>query len=424
MAILVERDNIGIFGRMNAGKSTIMNLITQQETSIVDPTPGTTADTKISLFELHGMGPVRVFDTAGLDETSELGLKKRKKVLDDLKEIDLILLVINPANKNLEVETEIVNSARELGKQLILVYNLFDKKDASFIEGIQKALPSVYSHKTISLNATDASERKRLVEFLLKEYESKTKKIELLPFLKKDEYYILLIPMDDETPPGRYLRPQAMVEEYITRHWAYPVSFRPDLGMARSKDQSVSLKEKERFLKLVNGLPKRPHAIITDSQAMDVFSKWCPEDILLTTFSITMINFMSKGKLNEFAEGTKTLDSLKKGDTALIVEACNHSRIGEDIGTVQIPNYINKHFPGVKIEHNFGREFLENRELKKYKLIIHCGGCMVSHQELAARIRELESVGVPFTNYGLFLSYIQGKEAFNKVLQPWGIDSF
>ena len=133
----------------------------------------------------------------------------------------------------------------------------------------------------------------------------------------------------------------------------------------------------------------------------------------------SMINYFSRGRLKDFADGLKVLDNIKKGDKVLIVEACNHSRIGEDIGTKQIPDYFEEKFPGVILEHNFGREFQENDKLEDYKLIIHCGGCMISSQKLSARIRDLEAVGVPFTNYGLFLSYMQGKDALKMVLEPW-----
>jgi hypothetical protein len=229
--------------------------------------------------------------------------------------------------------------------------------------------------------------------------------------------------MDEETPPGRYLRPQALVEEYITRNWAYPVSFRLDLSKARHRDHSIREYERKRFLDLINGLGKRPHAVITDSQAMDVMHPWCPGSILLSTFSITMINYISRNRLDAFAQGVHTLDSLRKDDRILIAEACNHSRISEDIGTVQIPRYLEKKIPGIRIEHNFGREFQENKDIAGYKLVIHCGACMISPQKLMARIRDLESIGVPFTNYGLVLAYMQGTIAFKRVLQPFSGNS-
>lgn len=417
MAVLVERDNIGIFGKMNSGKSSIMNLLTQQETSIVDSRPGTTADTKIALQEIHGIGPVKIFDTAGADESEILGEKKRRKIFSDLKECDLVLVVFDPSTNDFDVESGIIEKARESDKQILIVYNLFNDEDKEKIEKIEEGLNLLKFYKKIVLCAVDVNDRQPLLDFILDNYESKNHKLELLPFLEKDEYYILIIPMDEETPPGRYLRPQAMVEEYITRHWAYPVSFRLDLGKARKGD----ITEKIRFEDFLGNLSKRPKAIITDSQAMDIMNEWCPEDIMLTTFSITMISYISKGRLNEFAEGIKAVDDLKAGDKVLIVEACNHSRIGEDIGTVQIPNFFKKEYPNVILEHNFGREFQENEGLSGYKLIIHCGGCMISSQKLLARIRDLEAVSVPFTNYGVFLSHMQGKGALRKVLMPWGI---
>lgn len=419
MAVLVERDNIGIFGKMNAGKSSVMNLLTQQETSIVDTTPGTTADTKIALQEIHGMGPAKIFDTAGIDELSNLGAKKRKKVENNLKESDLVLVVIDPSTSDFRGEMELLNLARQEDKQLLVIYNLFHAGDEKDIHGIEQQLPDLKLFKKIHLSATDESYRQELLQFILQHYESKNQSFDLLPFLEPNEYYILIIPMDEETPPGRYLRPQAMTEEYITRHWAYPVSFRLDLPKARSDDASVVEQEKARFYTFLNNFKTPPKAIITDSQAMDVMYPWAPDHIMLTTFSITMINYFSRGRLEEFAGGIKALENMKAGDKVLIVEACNHSRTGEDIGTVQIPDFFQKNIPGVEIDYNFGREFQENDQLESYKLIIHCGGCMISAQKLLVRIKQLEALGIPFTNYGIFLSYMQGKDALKRVLEPW-----
>jgi len=418
---------------MNCGKSSIMNLLTQQETSIVDPTPGTTADTKIALQEIHGLGPVKLFDTAGLDEGSGLGQKKRTKVLADLKECDLVLLVIDPDTQDLTTEKTILENARELDKQILVVYNLFTSSSGQRIPLVEQSVPLLRFHKKIGLAAVDPSYRQPLLDFILANFVSKAVKLELLPFVQPDEFYVLNIPMDVETPPGRYLRPQAMAEEYITRHWAYPVSYRMDLAKARSGDGG----ERRRFEAFLASLGRRPKAIITDSQAMDLMHTWTPDDMMLTTFSIMMINYGSRGRLGAFVEGIRALDTLKSGDKVLIAEACNHSRIAEDIGTVQIPNYIQHRWPGVVIEHNFGREFLDNagwavpiasaehgidgRHSPLYKLVIHCGGCMISSQKLLARLRDLDSIGVPYTNYGVFLAYMQGPEALRRVLQPFGL---
>jgi len=420
MSAVVKRDNVGIFGRMNVGKSTIMNLITEQNTSIVDETPGTTADSKVALFEIHGIGPVRISDTAGADETGVLGDKKKQKVKKEIKECDLILLVVNPENEGFALESEILDDVREMGKQIIVIYNIFSEKGRAMVKEVEASSPELKLCRKIVINALEFEQRARLIEFILNNYDKRKGPPELLPFLERDNFYVLIIPMDNETPQGRYLRPQAMVEEYITRKWCYPVSFRMDLGTARSDNPEPELKRFKRFL---DSLSIKPKAIITDSQAMDIMGKWCPDDIMLTTFSIVMINHTSGGKLPEFVKGIKTLDKLGKGSRVLIVEACNHSRIGEDIGIVQIPNILKRIDPEISIEHNFGREFYENPELKKYDLLIHCGGCMVSDQKMEARIRDLDAVGVPYTNYGVFLSYVNGPEVLKKVLIPWGLDS-
>jgi len=412
----IDRDNIGFFGKMNSGKSSLMNLLTQQETSIADSTPGTTADTKIAFQEIHGLGPVRLHDTAGLDENSLLGAKKKDKVLNALKECGLVLLVIDPSTSDFSTERDIIEAVREFDKQLLVIYNFFGGMDYPVIEKIETILPSLKFYPHIELSAIDLSYRQPLLNFILNNFESERQPIDLIPFVERDEFYILNIPMDEETPPGRYLRPQAMAEEYITRHWAYPVSFRMNLSVARSEEAFL---ERKRFNDFLNSFKKRPKAIITDSQAMDIMSKWVPDDILLTTFSIMMINYGSSGRLVEFYNGIKALDGLKAGDKILIAEACNHSRIKEDIGSVQIPNKIKQLFPGVIVEFSFGREFQENNQLQEYKLIIHCGGCMISQQKMQARLRDLRSVGVPITNYGIFLSWVQGQKSLERVVEPW-----
>ena len=250
---------------------------------------------------------------------------------------------------------------------------------------------------------------------ILNNYIPRNLTAELLPFVEEGEFYILNIPMDEETPPGRYLRPQAMAEEYITRHWAFPVSYRMNLTKARAGDPS----EKSRWTGFVESFIRRPKAIITDSQAMDIMKDWAPDDMALTTFSIMMINYMSRGRLLEFVAGIRKLNLLIPGDHILIAEACNHSRIKEDIGTVQIPKLLRKFYPGVIVDHAFGREFFDESEIKKFKLVIHCGGCMISSQHMVARLRDLNTTGVPITNYGIFLSYMQGEETLDRVIKPW-----
>lgn len=412
---MTERDIIGIFGTMNAGKSSLMNLITQQESSIVDATPGTTADTRITLMEIHGIGPVKLMDTAGFDESDLLGEKKRKKVTAALKECDLVLLVIDPSSPGLPTVKLLLEESLVGEKQVLLLYNLFSTSDEAKIPVLEAQLNEQKKFPRMQLEAPNNKHREALLEFILSNYIPKNNPSPLLPFVEPDQFYILNIPMDEETPPGRYLRPQAMAEEYITRHWGYPVSYRMNLVKARNNDKD----EKDRWEDFLGSLKKRPKAIITDSQAMDIMKDWTPDDIPLTTFSIMMINYMSRGRVSEFAEAVRALDTLKPGDAILIAEACNHSRIKEDIGTVQIPNVIRKRYPEVIVKHVFGREWPEPEELENVRLVIHCGGCMITPQRMAARLRDLGRLNIPLTNYGIFLSYVQGKQVLEKVLQPW-----
>lgn len=412
---MIERDIIGIFGKMNSGKSSLMNLLAQYETSIVDPMPGTTADTKITLAEIHGLGPVKLMDTAGFDEPDGLGEKKRGKSIAALKECDLILLVIDPATDVFETEVKILSEAQKYEKQLIIVYNLFGHCDMAKIGNVETSLPILKVYQKLTLNAIDSGYRQPLLKAILDNYIPKNGKVPLLPFVEEGEFYILTIPMDEETPPERYLRPQKMAEEYITRNWSFPVSYRIDLLKAREGDH----KERQRWVSFLKSFSKQPKAIITDSQAIDIMKDWAPSDMALTTFSIMMINYMSRGGVGEFINGIKAMKILKPGDHVLIAEACNHSRIKEDIGTVQIPNWLIKIYPGVIVHHKFGREFVEDTDILKYKLVIHCGGCMISNQQMAARLRDLKATGIPITNYGIFLSYIQGEQTLERVIKPW-----
>ncbi|MEW6526971.1 MAG: GTPase [Spirochaetota bacterium] len=422
MSVVVERDIIGIFGCMNAGKSSVLNCIVQYEASIVDSTPGTTADTKEVLCEIHEIGPVKLLDTAGIDEGGLLGEKKRKKVYDNLKECDCVILVIDPSRNHYEYEKKLIDDARNLHKQILIVFNIFTGESREKINDIRNTIPALKFYDWIAIKANDTSYRNALIQFIVTHYRPKSKEAPLIPFLKKDNFYVLIIPMDEETPKGRYLRPQAMVEEYITRNWSYPVSFRLNLKKARGTQKEKD-EEYSRFVKFLSSIKHKPHCIFTDSQAIDVMGKWCPDDILLTTFSIIMINYQSDGRLKKFIEGVLVLESLPENASVLIAEACNHNRIAEDIGTVQIPKMLYNKYPNIKVDHALGKVYVDVEDIKKYSLIIHCGGCMISRQAMIARLHDYEIAGVPYTNYGIFLSYMQGKKIFEKVLTPWLLNS-
>jgi hypothetical protein len=412
-----------------------MNLLTQQETSLVDASPGTTADIKSAIMEIHALGPVRILDTAGLDEESGLGEKKRKKTLSALEEVDLALLVIDPVQSflsgKLDVEASVASLARKLRKKLAVVFNVRSNCNEMLygsgatleetVEHCRSILPDRTGTAGIILDLSDKGNALELVEFIESSKPEDVKKVELLPFLNSQSPILLHIPLDEESPGGRLLRPQEMAMEYLLR-LGIPIGlYRTDLKLARSGSETISGRERRRFMDFLGSIGSGAgvQLVLTDSQAIDIMDRWVPPEISLTTFSIMMINSTSGGNLALFAEGGDALNKLEKGDRVLIVEACNHDRIAEDIGTVQIPLKLAKACPGVVIEHSFGREFPAPDQLAEYKVVIHCGGCMISTQKLSARILRLAGAGVPVTNYGIVLAWLEGPETMNRVLKPW-----
>jgi [FeFe] hydrogenase H-cluster maturation GTPase HydF len=431
----VDRTVIGIFGRINAGKSTLMNRLTQQETSIVDAAPGTTADVKSALMEIHAVGPVRLLDTAGLDEGAGLGEKKRRKTLAALEEADLALLVVDPVEAllsgSLEVERRVASMCRSLGVRLAVIYNIFADNEERLavssateeeaLEYCRTAIPDRSAVPEVRLDLSDPASAGPLAEFVAEARPTGPVPVDLLPFLETTGAVLLHIPLDEESPSGRLLRPQEMAMEYLLRLGVPVGMHRVDLRLARSRSTGLSSPQRRRFLSMLEALEGAEglQLVLTDSQAMDVMHRWVPQRIPLTTFSIMMVHQTSGGGLPLFIEGAGVLEELRPGDRVLIAEACNHDRIAEDIGTVQIPRQLAEKVPGLKLEHAFGREFPDPEVLRSYRLVIHCGGCMISRQKLRARLGRLASSGVPVTNYGLVLAWLQGPEALERVLEPW-----
>ncbi len=259
------------------------------------------------------------------------------------------------------------------------------------------------------INAPDRKKQTELTVFIKSFFKKESRNIDLLPV--KKGYVLLVIPMDEETPTLRLLRPQDMAVERLLRNYATPVLYRPDLKKARIGDHQ----EKERFLKVLNDLSDL-QLVVTDSQAFDVMAGWVPNKIPFTSFSIMMTNYMSFGNLGYFMESVKVVDKLKEGDKILVVEACNHDRQCDDIATVQIPQRLEAKV-GAKLnfDFNFGKPFPE--DLGKFKLIIHCGGCMIDRQKFLRRILKAKEANVPLTNYGILLSYLQGKEVLERAVE-------
>ncbi|EFN57384.1 hypothetical protein CHLNCDRAFT_142788 [Chlorella variabilis] len=446
----VPRTNIGIFGCMNAGKSSLMNRVTRSETSIVDSTPGTTADTKVVLMELHDVGPAKLFDTAGIDEEGALGEKKRRKVLSVIKETDVAVVVVDvgrfldtPADRlpaALAWERLLLDKAAAAGSSPVLVYNTKlggagagagPEAAAAAVDRLQAALnpTGAIMSRQLQLSREEASDA--LAEFL-QEAAAAAKQHDAprsLPdeFLSEDAMVFLNIPMDAETPSMRLLRPQALVQEEAIRHFASTIAYRMNLAHARSSDPELVQRERARFLRALQPVlaHQGPKIIITDSQArragsgrpcgtaVDILHPWTldpatgDELVPFTTFSIAMIHRQSRGQLPLFVRGLERFKSLRAGDKVLVAEACNHNRITDicnDIGMVQIPEKIEAQGGrGVVVDHAFGREFPELDAEE------HCVNAV------------LQEAGVPVTNYGLLLSYAHSPAALERAMKPWGL---
>jgi len=412
---------IAFAGRINVGKSSLLNLLSgQKDFAIVDAQPGTTADTVIAQMEIHGLGPVKVLDTAGVDEHSKLGEKKKKKTYEAIEEADLTFIVIDLLNnfkdQNFTIEKEIITRALKYNNQVLVIYNIFRSEESlDKIHELENLANQKLNYKlpSICLNALDGEEQKRIVNFISAHFKKETRDIDLIPLEGKGGYVLLNIPMDEETPMLRLLRPQDMAMERLLRKYLIPVLFRMNLKKARTGN----MVEKERFLNLVKHLENSPEGlklIITDSQAMDILDQWTPQNIPLTTFSVMMANYMSYGNLDLFVKGLGAFSFLKNGDKILIMESCNHNRKCDDIGTRQIPSLIKKKLGlELKIDFSFGRVLPD--DLSQYKLAIHCGGCMADRQKYRRRIVKLKEAGIPVTNYGLFLSWVHNSMAVKRV---------
>lgn len=427
MAKFKERINICIVGKTNAGKSSLLNLLSgQKDFAIVDAKPGTTADTVITLMEIHDIGPVKLFDTAGIDEGGELGEKKRRKTFQAIDESDLCILTIdsrrllNSKDTFLE-EKQIDIYTSNKNKQTLLVFNLFDNQSEQDFEHLAKQIAQDLELPFLLIDISNFNNQPILIDFILKNFRYDKKDIDLFPKLQEKGFVLLNIPMDEETPELRLLRPQDMVVERLLRSYVTPVLFRMNLKKARSANQIEVEEEHQRFVDLINTLKYSPEGlqlIVTDSQAFDIIGKWVPNDIPTTSFSITMTHFMTYGNLDYLVKSTHQLDELKDNDLVLIAESCNHNRKCDDIGTQQLPRLLkSKIARNLQFEFAFGRTFPD--DLDKYNIIIHCGSCMTDRQKYFSRIQKSIEKGIPFTNYGMTISYCLNKELFERVLEPF-----
>ena len=377
--VSAERIHISFFGRRNAGKSSLVNAITGQELSVVSDVLGTTTDPVKKSMELLPLGPVVIIDTPGFDDEGELGTLRVQKTREILAKTDIAILVKSVEEKESIQDADFISLIKEKNIPYIIEHN-----KADLLGNIPEA-----DEKNIWVSATDNTNINELKNMLGKIAKSKTNDKKLIgDLLTKGDFVVLVTPIDESAPKGRLILPQQQTIRDILDH-----------GCTSIVCQDTELED------TLSALKSKPKMVITDSQAFKKVSAIVPDDIPLTSFSILFARY--KGDLITQVKGAAALSKLKDGDKILISEGCTHHRQCGDIGTVKLPNWI-RNFTGADIEFDFtsGGEFPES--LSEYKLVVHCGGCMLNEAEMKHRISIATNANVPIVNYGVAIAHING----------------
>ena len=373
-----ERAHIAFFGCRNAGKSSLLNAVTGQKMAIVSDVKGTTTDPVFKTMELLPAGPVMIIDTPGLDDEGELGMQRVEKALQVLRRTDVAVLVVD-SERGLSPEDDII--LRQIKERNIRYLVAYNKND---IKAVTELKENEVSVSAVSGDGID--------DLRLKIAELAKSEEPLFPLVhdlvNPGDVVLLVIPIDKAAPKGRLILPQQQTIRDLLDYGAIPV-------MTRDKELPETLKKFEGQVKLV----------ITDSQAFKEVAAIVPDEIPLTSFSILFSRY--KGEASVQLRGLKALRDVQDGDKIMIAEGCTHRRQCGDIGTEKIPNLLRKK-TGKEVEISFfsGQEYPD--DLEKYRMIIHCGGCMLNAREMKARITMAEDRGVPITNYGMILAYFSG----------------
>ena len=386
---LANRIHIGIFGRRNAGKSSIINAMTGQSLAIVSDVAGTTTDPVLKAMELLPLGPVVIIDTPGLDDVGELGLMRVQKAYQILNKTDIALVVIDGTVGITEEDKRIIERIKAKNIPYLIVKNKADLYEETEEPG----------ENMISVSAATGKNIYELKETLgrLPQKDEENRKI-IGDILAPNDLVILVVPIDSAAPKGRLILPQQQTIRDILEAGAVAM-------VTRDTELADTLKN----------LGKKPRMVITDSQIFRTVSQIVPEDVELTSFSILMARY--KGDLEENVRGARALESLKNGDKVLISEGCTHNRQCEDIGTVKLPRWIQE-YTGKELEFRFtgGTEF--PHDLSEFAMVVHCGGCMLNEREMKYRLSCAEDQQIPMTNYGICIAYLNG--ILERSIRPLG----
>ncbi len=388
-----NRLHIAIFGRRNAGKSSLINALTQQDIALVSAIPGTTTDPVFKAMEIQPLGPCMIIDTAGIDDVGELGELRTKKSRAVLNQTDLALLVIDPAAGISEFEREL---KEEIIARDIPVIGVLNKTDLGPVETNQL-------EKELGLPLVPVSSRTREGIRLLKEriIQSAPAAFEephiVGDLLSPGDICVLVVPIDLAAPKGRLILPQVQTIRDIL-----------------DNDAIATIVKESGLREALAGLAQNPHLVITDSQAFRQVAAETPDDVLMTSFSILFARY--KGDLLELVRGAKAIETLRPGDKVLIAEACTHHAQADDIGRVQIPRWLCQYVGGeLDFQWSSGSGYPDN--LAEFKLVVHCGACMINRRQMLHRIDMARENHVPIVNYGVLLAFVHG--ILDRALKPF-----
>lgn len=374
-----ERLHIGFFGMRNAGKSSVVNAVTNQELSVVSDVLGTTTDPVKKAMELLPLGPVVIIDTPGLDDEGTLGEMRVQKAKEVLAKTDVAILVVDATKGKSELDEELLSIFKERKLPHIVVYNKIDLISEK----------SEIKENEIYVSATAKENIDELKELIAKVAKlSKTQKPLVSDLLSEGDLVVLVIPIDEAAPKGRLILPQQMVIRDILDHHCMCVCT-----------------QVEELSSTLNALSKKPKLVITDSQAFGKVAQLTPSDITMTSFSILMARY--KGDLRTLINGASQLSKIKDGDKILIAEGCTHHRQCNDIGTVKMPKWI-EDFTNAKPDYTFTSGGTFPDDLSEFKLIVHCGGCMLNEKEMKSRMQKANEKLVPIVNYGVAIAHMHG----------------
>ena len=380
-----NRIHIGFFGRRNAGKSSVVNAVTNQEISIVSEEKGTTTDPVTKTMELLPLGPVVIIDTPGYDDVGTLGELRVKKTKMILNRTDLAVLVVDATEGKTEIEDELLHIFETKKIPHLIVYN---KCDLLSVSKMRELVAENSGENVVLVSATDKRNISQLLEQLSVLVDTNQSQPLVADLVDKDDVVILVTPVDSAAPKGRLILPQQQVLRELLDVGAISIVIKP-----------------EQIEKTFSSLSRRPRMVITDSQAFDYVANHVPEDILLTSFSILMARY--KGFLKTAVAGAEVINSLANGDRILICEGCTHHRQCDDIGTVKLPRWLEE-YTGKQFDFKFSSGGGFPDDLSGFSLVIHCGGCMLNEREVKYRMKCAEDAEIPFTNYGTVIACTQG----------------